>query len=67
MSEVRLMRIISFIVGVLGASLAVYWYDWRLVLILFILQWSENIYNIAQFASADKLSRLAKALLGLYK
>lgn len=44
--KVRLIiAITSLVVFCIGAGLCLYWYDWKLLLILFILQFSWNLDN----------------------
>lgn len=40
--------IVSLVVGLAGFILAWYWYDWRLVLILLLLLWGNNLERSAR-------------------
>lgn len=48
MRKINLLMLYLFfgaILGIVGIILAYVWFGWKLVLVLFILQWGSNICN----------------------
>lgn len=58
MNKKKLLQVLSLIIYVIAIGLSLYWYDWKLIFIILLFIFANNIErHVAEIINSEKISK----------